>query len=281
MAQWSAQRRFVYGGGFILILAFILTTVVYGLIYKTPTCSDGKHNGDETGVDCGGSCTLLCTNDALAPIVHWSKIFNVSGNVYTAVAYVENQNINSKNAKATYEFKIYDANNKLLVKKVGQTAIPKNKKFAIFEVGIILKDAKPKSADFAFTSFSDWEKDNTREPDISITNSTLIASTTSPRIEGSVSNKSATTIPSLELSVFVLDSKENAVAASRTFIETLRGHSTQDFVFTWPKPFNLGFEECNDVESLATTTETMATMTTVTSVCVRQPNVILVTYRAI
>jgi len=28
---------------------------------NTPTCSDGKQNGDETGIDCGGSCPNACT----------------------------------------------------------------------------------------------------------------------------------------------------------------------------------------------------------------------------
>src|SRR3989344_4093788 len=214
MAQWSAKRRFVYGGGFILVVAVIFAGIAYGVFYRTPTCSDGKQNGTETGVDCGGGCTLLCTNDALAPIVLWSKIFNVSGNVYTAVAYVENPNINSKNSAAGYQFKIYDTQNKLIVTKVGQTSIPKNKKFALFEVGIVLKDSKPKSADFAFTSFSAWEKDNTKEPDISITNSTLLSSTTLPRLEGTVSNNSSISVPSLELAVFVLYSKEKALSAS-------------------------------------------------------------------
>ncbi len=280
MAQWSAKRRFVYGGGFILILALIVVSVGYLVFYKTPTCSDGKQNGIETGVDCGGSCTLLCTNDALAPIVHWSKIFNVSGNVYTAVAFVENPNINSKNAKATYQFKIYDAQNRLIGTKVGYTSIPKNKKFAIFEVGIVLKDSKPKSADFAFTSFSAWEKDNTKEPDISIRNSALLATTTIPRITGTVSNNSVTTIPSLELSVFVLDNKENALAVSHTFVDTLKGHSTQDFVFTWPKPFDFGTEDCPLGRSIATSTDTMATSTE-SLLCAKVPSSIVIISRPI
>ncbi len=29
-------------------------------VTPTPTCTDGVQNGDETGVDCGGSCTA-CT----------------------------------------------------------------------------------------------------------------------------------------------------------------------------------------------------------------------------
>jgi uncharacterized protein YegL len=48
----------------------------------------------------------------------------------------------------------------------------------------------------------------------------------------------------LELDVFVMDSKENVVAASRSFVDNLAKGTSQDFVFTWPRPFNLGVEAC-------------------------------------
>ncbi len=221
----------------MLIAGLILVAVSFGFFYRTPSCSDGKQNGDETGVDCGGSCRLLCTSDALTPVVLWSKVFNISGDVYTAVAYIQNPNTNSKNPKAGYQFKIYDANNRLVTVKDGETSIPKNKKFTVFEVGLVLKGIKPKSADFAFTSFSPWEKDTSKEPDISISNSEVLATTTAPRIEGTVSNNSIVNISSLELDAFAIDDGQNVIAASRTFINNLAGRSAQDFVFTWPMPF--------------------------------------------
>ena len=137
MSSWRALRRLLYGGVFILIVALIGAGIFWQLFYKTPTCSDGKKNGDETGVDCGGSCKLLCTSDALTPVVLWSKIFKISGDIYSAVAYIQNPNINSKNEKAAYQFRVYDINNKLITVKEGQTSIPKNKKFAVFEIGLI------------------------------------------------------------------------------------------------------------------------------------------------
>ncbi len=244
MALWSTKRRFIYGGSTILVLAIIFTAVFFGLVYKTPTCFDGARNGDETGVDCGGSCVNLCINENLAPVVLWSKTFNISGDVYSAVAYVENPNINSKNSSAQYEFKIYDSNNNLILTKEGQTSIPKNKKFAIFETGLVIKNNKPRTVDFKFTSFEKWEKDLEKDLDIELSYGTLLSTTTSPRIVGTITNDSLKTVPQSELSVFILDGKENVVAASRTFVDNLTPRSSQDFVFTWPKAFDLGVEVC-------------------------------------
>ncbi len=244
MTSWSAKRRFIYGGTVLLVLLILVEGIFWKIIYKAPTCFDGIRNGDEKGIDCGGACQKICSSDTVAPIVLWSKIFPVSGDIYTAVAYVENPNINSKNPKATYEFKIYDDKNKLITVVAGQTSIPKNKKFAVFESQISIKVSKPKSADFHFTSFSSWEKDTEKAPDINLTYSTLLRATTSPRITGTITNNSTVSLDQVELAVLVLDAKENVVAASRSFVDNLYKKTSQEFVFTWPKPFNLGVEEC-------------------------------------
>ncbi len=243
MYAWAVKRRLIYGGIVLIILSTISTIVFFVYLYRAPTCSDGIKNGDEKGVDCGGSCKNLCLNDTLTPIVQWAKIFNVSGDVYTAVAYIQNPNITSSNPKASYKFRIYDENRRLISEKDGYVSIPKNKMFAVFETNLIFKDQNPKFVDFEFIDYSLWQKDLEKEPEIVVDYGTL-QSTSSPRITGKVTNNSLKNIPGLELDVFVLDSKENVVAASRSFVENLAKGTTQDFVFTWPRRFNLGVESC-------------------------------------
>ena len=244
MALWATKRRIIYGGSFFSVVLLIFVIVFWGIIYKPPTCTDGVKNGDEKGVDCGGNCKNLCTADTLSPVVLWAKTFHISSGVYTTVAYVENPNINSKNPKANYKFTIYDKNNSVILTKEGDVSIPKNKKFAIFETGLVLKSSEPRRTEFEFTSFSPWQKDTEVEPEVSLQYSSLINPTTTPRITGKVTNISTVSIPQVELNVFVLDAKENVVAAGRSFVDNLLKSSTQDFVFTWPKPFDLGVEVC-------------------------------------
>ncbi|MFZ2522247.1 MAG: vWA domain-containing protein [Minisyncoccia bacterium] len=244
MALWATKKRLIYGGSFFSVVFLVVGLIFWQLIYQAPTCTDGVKNGDEQGVDCGGNCKNLCTADTLSPVTLWAKTFHVSSSVYTAVAYIQNPNINSKNLKAEYKFTIYDEFNNVLLEKIGETSVPKNKKFAVFETGLVVKSKEPKRTEFEFTNFLPWQKDLSLDPVVSLEYSTLSGVTSSPRIIGKITNTSSVTIPTVELDVFVLDAKENVVAASRSFVDNLLKNSTQDFVFTWPKPFNLGVEVC-------------------------------------
>ncbi|MFZ2693720.1 MAG: VWA domain-containing protein [Minisyncoccia bacterium] len=83
---------------------------------------------------------------------------------------------------------------------------------------------------------------------------------TSPRITGTITNSSLQGIEEIELIAIVLDSKQNAVAASRSFIDNLFKQSTQEFFFTWPKPFNLGLETCSLPSDIVTVIDKSGSM---------------------
>ena len=58
----------------IVILAIILIVGLpaFLLLYKAPTCFDGKQNQGEGGIDCGGPCVKLCPSAFLPPEVIWT-----------------------------------------------------------------------------------------------------------------------------------------------------------------------------------------------------------------
>ena len=62
--SWASNRRLAY---ISVVLFGVLAVVLFvGLVvfYEAPTCFDGKRNGTEEGVDCGGSCDLICSFSA-------------------------------------------------------------------------------------------------------------------------------------------------------------------------------------------------------------------------
>jgi Mg-chelatase subunit ChlD len=244
MFSWSLRRQIIYGGGTLLVVTFVFILVFYSFFYQSPTCDDGVRNGNEKGVDCGGSCVRLCAGEALNPIVLWSKVFSVTGDFYSLVAYVENPNLSYKNNKVEYEFSLFDENNLLIENRKGETFVPRNKKFIRFESGVTSPSKKPKYVSFKFASFSSWMKDEEIEPDFYIVHSPLLSTSTVPRIEGTIKNESLNSVNTVELVALVFDSRQNTVAVSRTFVDNLLKNTSQDFVFTWPKPFDLGVREC-------------------------------------
>jgi len=242
--SWSGKRRLTYGS--VLLIVFILGGIFfyYKTLYRAPTCADGIKNGTETGIDCGGACSNICTTDTLSPIVLWSKAFLVVNDVYNLAAYIENPNINSKNTDASYEFKIFDDQNKVIATRTGKTFIPKNKRFIVFEPSLPLGTKKPKYVEFRFTSLGVWQKDSASEPVLDVRYSPLSGTSTVPRIEGTISNNTIKSVQNVELVALVFDNKENVIAVSRTFIDGLPKNTSSDFVFMWPRPFNLGKEIC-------------------------------------
>jgi hypothetical protein len=82
MFSWSQKRQIIYFSIPFFLFLLVLSFVYFSFFYKPATCFDGVKNGNETGIDCGGSCSLVCTNDALKPITLWSKAFAVTDDVY-------------------------------------------------------------------------------------------------------------------------------------------------------------------------------------------------------
>jgi hypothetical protein len=106
--SWGTRKR-----NFILLIFFVIVFLVLAIaaflvFYEEPTCFDKKQNGNETGIDCGGNCDLLCNTATVDPIIHWVRYFKIAEGLYSVIAYVENQNTNAAVKNVPYSFKLYD-----------------------------------------------------------------------------------------------------------------------------------------------------------------------------
>ena len=54
--RWAFWRRAQYIAGIVFVLLLIGTGIYFAYFYEAANCFDGTQNGDERGVDCGGSC---------------------------------------------------------------------------------------------------------------------------------------------------------------------------------------------------------------------------------
>ena len=258
MLTWSTKRKAIYTSVAFAVVLIVIIIPLYFVLYEKPTCFDSERNGDEAGVDCGGSCQILCSFEVIDPIVVWSRAFRVAQNVYSAVAYVENPNINSQ-AVVSYEFKFYNDKNVLMATRSNTAFIPKNKVFAIFEPNIFIDNrtasstavssssatTSPLRVSFEFTGSPVWSKNLQASPELAVTKKILSGSDTKPRIDARIENRSSATERRVEVVGIVYDDKENAIGASRTFIDELFGGQGEDIVFTWPLPFETKEEICS------------------------------------
>lgn len=244
-SSWASRRKNIYLLVVVFFVTFILSIFFWRFWYQGPDCFDGLKNGDEEGVDCGGSCSLICRADVIDPIILWDpRLFEIQKGIWNALVYVENANIDTKAVYVPYFLTLYDENNKVLAKRENATILPNNKTVGIFEGGINIEGGfKPRRAVFELGSDIIWEKVK-EEESIIVSHSAILRSETTPRVEAKVRNNSLKDIKNIELVIAIFDGSENAIAASRTFIENLAKDDESEVLFTWPQPFSLKEKFC-------------------------------------
>jgi len=239
--SWASRKQFKYISFVVIIIVFIIFMFIRSLIIKEPTCFDLKQNGNERGVDCGGSCSLMCKMDVSDPNILWSRAFPVTGNTYNLLAYVENRNKDAGVISTSYEFRVYDTNNKLLGRREGKTFIPPNQQFPIFEPRFDSGESKIKSVTFEFTSPFVWlKKDPTLQTlEIRVNNIILDENRDTPTLTANISNNSIHNLPEFDAVAILYDEEGNAINASKTHKDKLISGGSLPLMFTWPEALTL------------------------------------------
>ncbi|MDB5194613.1 MAG: hypothetical protein JWN50_627 [Parcubacteria group bacterium] len=240
MNNWSRRRK----RNILLIALFFLVVVIglplYFFFQVTPTCFDTKQNGDETGVDCGGSCTLLCGSQSLPLIMKGDpRLLKVSTSTYEAVAYVQNPNATGVIMKAGYTFTLYEASSSVPVKTItGYTYVPKNTDFAIFEGPFDMGDKAPSRVTFAWNNASlVWTKNTDANPVINVADNGVANASTTPRVDARVTTTSLSELSNIYFVSLVFNDTGTIMAASKTYLDTLAPGEVSPIVFFWPSPF--------------------------------------------
>ena len=241
MNQWARRRKRIILSIILFVLVVVIGAPTFFLFYRAPTCSDLKQNGDETGIDCGGSCQLLCSALSLPLILKGDpRVLKVADGVYELVALVENPNTTGEIYRAGYTFKLYDATNPIPIKVVeGEIYIPKNITFAIFEGPFTLEAGIiPTRAMFEWKQDSlIWQKNTSPVPELIVRGLNLSRQDANPRLDASIENATLENVSNVDLVALISNETGSIFAASKTFIDTLPPGGTIPVVFTWPRPF--------------------------------------------
>ncbi|KKS43738.1 MAG: hypothetical protein UV05_C0022G0001 [candidate division CPR1 bacterium GW2011_GWA2_42_17] len=238
MISWSTRRQTFYISIAVIVFIFAIALPVFFVTYKPPSCSDRIKNQGEGGVDCGGPCALLCKADALDLIVHWQRAFKVKDGVYNALAYVENPNQDSGIDSISYLFKLYDKDNLLIYERRGQTFAPAKKIFGIFESNIMTGNRIPARTFFEFSQTPAWKKESVSETSLATVNKLFLNEGGLPRLTALLENRGIGPIYNIEVVAIVYDETDNAVASSRTVVDSLGKTASAPLIFTWPEPFS-------------------------------------------
>ncbi len=235
--SWGTHRRNTIIGLFFIGIFIPVAGIAFLLFYETPNCFDVKQNGTETGVDCGGSCQLLCTNQMVEPVVLWEKAFRVSNGVYNLFAYIENPNPTAYVRNAEYLFKMYNEENVLIGEKKGVVSFAPKSIRPVIESNIETFEQVPRKVTFEFTNSLVYEQTQPEESVIVIKDEFIERTDTSPRVKAKIQNLSLGDIYNIEVIVLIYDVFDNVLGTSSTFVNMLSSEEIKDIVFTWPQSF--------------------------------------------
>jgi hypothetical protein len=235
-SNWAARRR-------VKIIA-VLTAVVFVVfaiyilvgLYEPPSCSDGVQNQQELGIDCEGPCELLCPQTVAPLKVRWARSLEVSSNMWSAIAYVENPNIEGYVRDLQYVFTFYDRSGELLLERRGTTFATHEQILPIFEGRIDTGDTSPYRTVLQFVGGTPW----VRVPsvyDVEVVEETLRNTQTKPTLTAQLINQEPRILNDVMVVAIVYDIDGNAIAASETYVETLPARGKRKITFSWPQRF--------------------------------------------
>ncbi len=236
--SWAARRRAIV----IIILALIVSVGVLffhrTVLYNAPSCTDGVQNQNETGVDCGGACPYLCTEQVEKPVIQFARAVTNGGGRTDLIAYVENLNADAAVANAPYTVEMYGAEGTVVAKRSGFITLFTRSVTPLFIPGVAHGSIKIVNAFLSFnTKKMRWVKHTSVRPLLPFSNIQVTQGSVA-HITATITNPSTTVYRNLKVIISVFDKNNNVIAASQTVVPVLRGLSTAPLVFTWSAPFS-------------------------------------------
>jgi len=239
-------------------IGIIVLIILIFLVINRPkaNCFDGKQNGDETGIDCGGSCVVCAVKNAKnLEIITQPIALDVGSDFIAISAKVRNSNT-GYGVKFNYQINfldsfgqikntvkdksfIYPSSTKFLV-------IPKleMKKTDFFRMELIFDENS-----FEWFASSKTSKDLFSVYDIQ---AQFLEDAKNPgymKVTGKINNKMSNNFPSIDLTILVYSKTGELLNAAETELNNLLGNSTQQFEYTWMTSFpNIQQVNLNKIE---------------------------------
>jgi len=234
--SWSSHRKLVIGLIVGAVLVAIIAVTAIATLYETPTCFDQKLNQDEQGIDCGGSCSLLCSASQQKLSTRFVRQLSLPAGRTDVVAYIDNPNTNAAAHDVKYRITLYGGDNIIIASKTGVTDIPPSTTVPVFVPGFYSGYQEVARAFLEFEGTTEWHRDTEERPDVSVTN-IVVTEDVAPRVTAEINNPTALAIYNVPVVATLFDAQNNAIAASATVADAIPPQGSANLVFTWNAPF--------------------------------------------
>lgn len=246
-SSWRQSRKVAFILVIIIIVSAILSFKIYPHFNKAPTCFDGKQNGDEKGVDCGGSCKLICLTDVIPLNVKLAKAIPSEPGIYDLVALIENRNKDkdTNDGNIDYTFLVYDKSGSVIKTISGSTTIPLGQTFPILIQNVPISLSSGNDITNVVLNISDnksWKAQDSvyAKTFFKVLNTDYKQNFNDiTQLKVSLKNLSKASFRNVPVNVLLFDGDHNLIATNGSLLKEILGSATQDIVFTWRIPLSI------------------------------------------
>lgn len=232
--MWALKRRLIFLLTFIILLTGITLFTLKGVLFPEPRCDDGKKNGFETGIDCGGSCSLRCTEDTIPLQVVWAKPFPVKENIYDVAVLISNKNRGSSPRSVTVEVTVLDGGGAVLYTKSAAVPAPRGTDFPVFFTNLRLQkkpiQVKVKLVEDKSYALSEEER-------VLVFARSQFDALSMRRVMLSLKNQSGLRLDAFPVRVVLYGSGEVPLAVGETKVSAMNRDAETAAEIVWPTPF--------------------------------------------
>lgn len=236
--SWASRRQFIilFILGAVAVSFFVIISIT--VFYKSPSCSDGIQNQNEDGVDCGGVCSYLCTENVRPPTVLFTKVIPNIGGRTDVISLVENINANSAAKDVPYKITLYGSGKVFVQEVTGTVDIPPASIVPVFVSGISSGNQKSVQAFLTIDPLSPkWFTKKASQIKPIVSNTAIGGTEEAPRIDAVITNSSLDTLSDMPVVVLVRDDSGEVIAASSTIVPLIRAQGQATATFTWNRAF--------------------------------------------
>ena len=229
-----------------IISVFLITVFVsayFNWFYEGATCSDGKQNQKEDGIDCDGPCSFSCERLTIKnPQVEWTKFVELKDSRYDLAAKIINSNPNFGLAQMDYIFSVFDEADKLIIEQKGKSfLLPSQTKYLV-ETNVFLAES-PAKVELKIESVdkSEWRKisQDYKEPEIYIHDKQIkLAESESEQTQASgiIKNNSDFDFDKILVAVILYDEDKKIIGVNKTEARTVLAGEDRYFSVLWFSP---------------------------------------------
>lgn len=230
-------KQLFFGIILLVLIGGIGWGVYAAFIKPDATCTDGKQNGNETGVDCGGACGNQCIPVDIKPI---SKRGNIQilpiGSSTRATVLVQIQNLNSDyGAKFDYTLSLKEKTGREVAVSLGKNIIyPAEIKYLAFPNMEVSLAPSELVADFRIEK-TEWVKEeDMKKPSVFIQNEATVIHPDRIEVSGKFTNADAGKLEGATVVAILFDNRGSMIGASETRVENVESGEARSFIVIHP-----------------------------------------------